>query len=314
MKFAIYFQLEKFLPILETLHPQFANVVYCAPFGTRPPVQYKDRFLYFDRVYFDNEQECDACLSLLCFELAESTGLYKDSSGYLLIGDDTFTLHKNPMLKEHFDKIWARQKYAQFNLATGCHSEWGLPEPTNCSNSYFLPWYQRTQLKAARNALEFLRSSSDLLYKKCSVTLEKDFHSKDVIFYQPTIVDFVHIPREKLNSFVKLLRVFTLFQVIHEIALPNVVKCLDPNGNGTLNATGFNELFGYGRWQVENYPNIFIQKAMRQNMTHVHLVKLLGLLQHEGLAKQKGVVLSQEKMSRIKNTYCDIIVPYIYEA
>ena len=40
----------EFLPLLEVLHPQFKEVLYCAPNGTKPPAEYEKRFLLTENV------------------------------------------------------------------------------------------------------------------------------------------------------------------------------------------------------------------------------------------------------------------------
>ena len=250
----------------------------------------------------------------MCVELAERTESYLDVSGYLHVGDDTFILHKSPILRGPFDKIWLKQNFLKYNLATRYHSEWGLPMTTNCKPSYWLPWHLMSQITAAKQLLKYLRESKDLLYSDCALTLEKELGTKDIIYHHPTIQDFVYIPRKKLQNYITLMKVFSKFRIIFETPLPNVVKCIDPDGSNTLNARGINHLKANGQsYNVERSPNIFIQKALNEDMTHVHPIKLASLLKlKKRMDKEKRNTMKQSSTSMISDTFCNHIMPYIY--
>ena len=291
-----------YIPIMEILHPQYKGIIYCAPKRTIAPLKYREKFVYFERINFP-KHECDACLSQICINLAVK--VYGDKYGYLQVGDDTLILHKSNIFFMQFNKIWVKQNYQKFNLDTKCHSEWNLSGPTNCKRSYWDTWHWDYQINAFKTLLINMTLSNDTLYKHCAYTLEKYLGKKNVVLYQPTIIDFLYIPGENLRNYIKLMDMFSFYKVVVEAALPNVITCLDPTGNNTLNAKGINQLSviqaNYAsREDVERFPQEYIKTATQNNLSHVHPIKLFGILK------------KQESVTKISDIFCNYILPYLY--
>ena len=302
----------KYIPVMEILHPQFKGIIYCAPNGTKPPVEYEERFVFFERIHVIKPYECDACLSQICIDLAVKSNIYENSNGYLQIGDDTFILHKSKKFSMQFDKIWIRQIYQKFNLDTRCHNEWEIQQPTNCKKSHWYIWHGDHQINSFKALLNYITQSNDHLYKNCAEILEKHLGNKHVVFYGLSTIDFFYIPIKYVKNYTKLMDIFSKYKVVAEVALPNVITCLDPTGNNTFNAKGINHLrIGKDNHMEENrvnkFPVKYIKIAIETNLTHVHPIKLLGI--HKMLNSRNVLYC---KMKNVCNIFCNYILPYLF--
>ena len=294
---------------MEMLHPQFKDIIYCAPMGAKPPVEYEQKFLFFERINFTNH-ECDACLSQSCIKLAEQ--IYGNSYGYLQVGDDTLILHKSKSLFLQFDKIWIRHVYQKFNLDMRCHNEWGLPQTTNCKGSYWDAWLQDQQINSLKALLNNMTLSTDDLYKSCASILEKHLGQKNVVYYGINTVDFFYIPGEKVRNYIKLMDIFSYYKIVSETALPNVITCLDPTGNNTFNAKGINHLSEKYHHVTSNHVDQFAEKhiktAIQTDLTHLHPIKFFGILK---MQHSRNTVYNIE-LKRKCDIFCNFMMPYLY--
>ena len=301
-----------FIPVMEILHPQFKRIIYCAPTGTKPPVEYEQKFVFFKRIHVIKHRECDACLSQVCIDLAVKSNVYVNITGYLQIGDDTLILHKSKSFSMQFDKIWIRQIFQKFNLDTKCHNEWELPEPTNCSKSGWYIWHGDQQINSFKALLNNMTQSNDHLHKHCANVLENNLGNKNIVFYGLSTIDLFYIPAKYVNNYIKLMKIFSEYNIVAEIALPNVITCLDPTRNNTFNAKGINHLrIEKDHHAKENMVNRFplkhIKTAIKTNLTHVHPIKLLGILK---ILNSPNTV--DCKLSKMCNIFCNYILPYLY--
>ena len=298
-----------YIPIMEMLHPQFKEIIYCAPVGAKPPVEYEQRFVFFERINF-KRHECDACLSQSCIKLVEKN--YGNSYGYLQVGDDTLILHKSKTFFMQFDKIWIKQVYQKFNLDTRCNNEWGLPQTTNCKSSFWDAWHDDRQINSLKALLNNMTLSNDDLYNNCASILEKQLGIKNMVYYGINTVDFFYIPREKVRNYIKLMDIFSYYKIISETALPNVVTCLDPTGNNTFNAKGINHLSEKDHRVTKNYVDQSAEKhiktAIQTDLTHLHPIKFFGMLKMQHSRNTDDNI----ELKRKSFIFCNFMMSYLY--
>jgi len=287
--------------------------------------------------------KCEACLANVCFDATYNKVKAKGGpgpKGYLMIGDDVIHLHRSQAVMGHFDQPWAKVEYQVYDLETQCHTECGyitrklhlqcpisdlgkqevtLLSPTNCHRSWWAALLQDQQITNMRNVLTTMRNSIDPLLNQCATFLADKLQSKDRIYYQMRIVDFMYIPHDYIDQYTTIMRHFTQHEVISELATPNVLECLlNVTGAALINVPGINEEQPI-RGNVLDNPEQYVLQAIEQDMTHIHPVKLGSIVKNLhgsrsliSLVPDFLMTLLFPAQQKSKCVLCDIIIPYIF--
>ena len=313
-------QLLKMLPFLDALNHYFGEVLYCVPEGFWVPSLYRNRTLNYGRLYFIRNgqvSEASACFPNICIEKAYEYSVKRKQhwKGFLLKGDDTFIFHRKPLFDNTFDRILIHKSFDVSDTKTGCHSEHlKNSTPTNCGKSEWDTWEQEEQIAGAKSVLKYLKTSDDLMLNQCADNLEKKLGTNTRVYYQMRVTDFVFIPIKLVKQYIILMRPFIQYNLIFEMALPNVIECLKLDSNISISSlAAVNDNGKFRRELIENPHGIFVQ-TLKDNTAFLHPIKLSGMIA-KGLVfddfkrKQKGKF--SQKVSPNQRTFCNDLLPYV---
>ena len=198
--------------------------------------------LNYGRLYFirgGKVSEAGACFPNICIEKAYQYSVKRKQhwKGFLLKGDDTFIFHRKALFVNNFDRILIHKSFEVYDTKTRCHSErLENSTPTNCGKSDWDTWEQEKQIAGAKSVLKHLKTSDDLMLNQCAYNLEKKLGTNTRVYYQRRVTDFVFIPTKIVKQYITLMRPFIQYELIFEMALPNVIECLRSDSNISISS------------------------------------------------------------------------------
>ena len=318
-------QLLKTLPFLDAMNHYFGEVLYCVPEGFRVPPLYKNRTLDYERLYFIRKGEVSeavACFPNICIEKAYEYSVKRKQQwkGFLLKGDDTFVFHRKPLFHNKFDRIIIQKSFNVYDTKTRCHSE-KIKDgtPRSCKKSIWDTWEQEKQIAGAKSVLEDLKTSDDLMLNQCADNLEKKLGTNTSLYYQMRVTDFVFIPSKLVKQYIILMRPFIEYNLIFEMALPNVIECLIGDSNlSVFSVTAINENGKVREEMIEDPHDVFVQ-TLKDNTAFLHPIKL-SLMIGKGLdfpdvkREQKAeyeAMFNQKLSANQQRMFCNHLLPYV---
>ena len=319
-------QLLKTLPFLDALNHYFGEVLYCVPEGFRVPPLYRNRTLDYGRLYFIRKgelSEASACFPNICIEKAYEYSVKRKQQwkGFLLKGDDTFVFHRKPLFHNNFDRILIQKSFNVYDTKTRCHSEKiKNGTPTNCGRSAWDTWEQEKQIAGAKLVLKDLKTSDDLMLNQCADTLDKKLGTNTRLYYQMRVTDFVFIPSKMVKQYIILMRPFIEYNLIFEMALPNVIECITGDSNHSIFSVMAINKDGKIRQEMIKDPHGVFVQTLKDNTAFLHPIKLSGMIEN-GLVfrdffweqKAENKAMFNQKLSANQITFCNDLLPYVFK-